>query len=150
MKLDTCVKIRLMESERNPITPLLTMASIGLSMYLMNRLSIFAFVPHLRKQIKEDAHGICQTCLRNVGTNKLVASHKVHKTQNIKNGIAQCARCEAEHHIKYLKNPSAINMKKIDNDSNAWGHFLSLQQDEREYLHQIYPVEINYLIKQFS
>lgn len=128
----------------------ITVVGIGISIITIDILSKFAFTPHLRKVIKERVSGVCQTCLRNVGTNKLIASHTVHKTQNVKDGIAQCVRCEAEHHIKYLKNPSAINMKKIDNDSNAWGHFLSLQQDEREYLHQIYPVEINYLIEQFS
>lgn len=140
-----------MKIEKDPQNYFLnTIISVGISLFAMNALSKFAFVPRIRRQIKEQAHGVCQTCLRNVGTDKLIASHNKHKTQNVEDGIAQCIRCEAEHHIKHLKCPHNINMKKIDNDSTAWGHYLSLEENDQESLYQIYPDEINYLTKQFS
>jgi hypothetical protein len=82
----------------------------------------------VQKRAKEKNNGCCEICGKKPQkkNGRLIIAHFNHSKKsphynNPKEVAAACLFCEAEIHVRAVKNPQSIGMKKQDNLSAAWG-----------------------------
>ena len=111
------------------------------------------FTRKQRKIIKDQSRGKCDICGRGVGKKNLIAAHIIHQQgpgSDFANARAHCVRCEAEYHIRHVSKPGEIGLTRKENDAEAYGHWMSLDQLERTQLQIQYPEEVAYLQHEFE
>lgn len=103
---------------------------------LIELISTCSFPGGISRRVKEKANGYCSACGKKVGKNNLIAGHIIHGKENnkIKNAIAHCPCCEAEHHLKHAHDPQAIGLSVEDNDATTNGHIRRLNEEEAQKL----------------
>ena len=108
-------------------------------------LSTASFRTKIRKVIKDEANGCCESCGTHVGSENLTAAHIIHgkdsEYNKRENGRAHCDPCEAEYHLKHASDPSIIGLTKPKNDPVVYGHLFELSQEQRLDIIEKYPDE---------
>lgn len=145
-------KVRIVERQsRLPIDSLVKGLLIVVGLYAAKELAFGAAKSRVRKEVRERAGGICETCGKSAPPGYSVVSHFDHNENsrdynNADKLTHNCKRCEAVLHLTHFHHPKNLGLKKWENANTAYSNIYQLTSEDYFWITKHYGEQIEELL----